>query len=123
MRWIRGKVNDSSSNEEPLIDGKSEFRVRMSGPVSIIEVHGALDEEAAEHLLEFAAAAATASRAVQIDVDAVDSMTPEAAALLLFRDAPWRETSVMISLRANGRPGRQAVLRAYARRRADCESA
>jgi hypothetical protein len=42
--------------------GKSEFRVRMDGPVSIVEVCGALDEAAAASLLEFAAAAATACR-------------------------------------------------------------
>jgi hypothetical protein len=102
---------------------KSEFRVRMLGPVSIVEVHGPLDEETAASLLEFAAAAAAACPAVQIDLDAVDSMTPEAAALLLFRDAPWRAISDKISLKATGRPGRQAVLRAYARRRARSETA
>ncbi len=98
--------------------GKSEFRVRMEGTVSIVEVRGPLDEEAAAHLLEFSAAAATACPSVQIDLDAVDSMTQEAAALLLFRGAPWRAHPERISLRASGRPARQAVLRAYARRRA-----
>ena len=102
---------------------KSEFRVRMSGPVSIIEVRGPLDEEAAANLLEFAAAAASACPAVEIDLDGVESMTQEAAALLLFRGAPWRDLSERITLRANGRPGRQAVLRAYARRRARTQTA
>lgn len=102
---------------------KSEFRVRMSGRVSIVEVRGPLDEAAAAHLLELAAAAATACPAVQIDLDGVDSMTQEAAALLLFRDAPWRALSERITLRASGRPGRQAVLRAYARRRARSQTA
>jgi hypothetical protein len=37
--------------------GKSEFRIQMEGPVSIVEVHGQLGEEAAAHLLEFAVAA------------------------------------------------------------------
>lgn len=97
---------------------KSEFRLRMEGPVSIMEVCGPLDEQAAAHLLECAAAAATACRSVQIDLDHVESMTHEAAAVLLFRDAPWRTQPENISLRASGRPGRQAVLRAYARRRA-----
>ncbi|MEW6475780.1 MAG: hypothetical protein AB1679_26285 [Actinomycetota bacterium] len=95
-----------------------EFRVRMDGAVSIVEVRGELDEEAATNLLEFAAAAASACRAVQIDLGHVDSMTPEAAALLLFRGAPWRAFPERITLRADGKPGRQAVLRAYARRRA-----
>jgi hypothetical protein len=97
---------------------KSEFRVRMDGPLSIVEVLGALDEEAAEHLLEFAAAAASACRAVQVDLDGIDSMTPEAAALLLFRRSPWEALPDKIVLRANGGPGRDAVLSAYARRRA-----
>jgi hypothetical protein len=95
----------------------------MQGAVSIVEVHGPLDEEAATNLLEFAAAAATACPAVQIDLDAVESMTQEAAALLLFRGAPWRALSERITLRASGRPGRQAVLRAYARRRARTQTA
>jgi ABC-type transporter Mla MlaB component len=92
--------------------------VRMDGPVSIVEVRGPLDEEAAAHLLEFAAAAATACPSVQIDLDGVESMTQEAAALLLFPDAAWRAKPEKITLRAGGRPGRQAVLRAYAQRRA-----
>jgi hypothetical protein len=96
---------------------KSEFRVRMDGPVSIVEVRGALDEKAAEHLLELAATAATACQAVQIELDGVESMTEEAAALLLFRETPWRAYPERITLRASGRPARQAVLRAYARRR------
>ena len=102
---------------------RSEFRVRMCGPASIVEVHGPLDEDSAASLLEFVAAAAAACAAVQIDLDAVDSMTPEAAALLLFRDAPWRAMSGKISLRASSRHGRQAVLGAYARRRARSEPA
>lgn len=96
---------------------KSKFRVRMDGSVSIVEVSGPLDEEAAAHLLEFAAAAATACRSVQIDLDGIESMTQEAAAVLLFRDEPWGQPE-NVSLRASGRPGRQAVLRAYAQRRA-----
>ncbi len=106
-----------SDSAKPTMD-KSEFRVRMSGAVSIVEVRGPLDEAAAANLLEFAAAAATACPAVQIDLDGVESMTQEAAAILLFRGAPWRALSEKITLRANGHPGRQAVLRAYARRRA-----
>ena len=97
--------------------------MRMNGPVSIVEVHGPLDEEAATNLLEFAAAAATACPAVQIDLDSVEWMSQEAAALLLFRDAPWRALSERITLRASGRPGRQAVLGAYALRRARSQTA
>ena len=112
----------TEKEREPAIS-KSEFRVRMDGPVSIVEVHGPLDEEAATHLLEFAAAAATACRSVQIELGGVESMTQEAAALLLFRGAPWRTLPERITLRASARPGRQAVLSAYARRRARTETA
>lgn len=97
---------------------KGEFRVRMEGPVVIVEVRGLLDEEAAEHLLEFATAAASACRSVQIELDGIESMTQAAAAILLFRDAPWRAHPEKVTLRASGRPCRQAVLRAYAQRRA-----
>ena len=105
---------------------RSEFLVRMIGPVSIVEVRGPLDEAAAENLLEVAAAAATTCPAVQIDLDHVESVSQEAAALLLFRDAPWRALSEKITLKATGRPGRpgrQAVLRAYAGRRARSQTA
>ncbi len=60
--------------------------------------------------MELAAAAATACPSVEIELDGVESMTQEAAALLLFRDAPWRAQPEKITLRAGGRPGRQAVL-------------
>ena len=103
--------------------GRGRFRVRMEGTVSIVEVRGALDEAAAAGLLEFAAAAASASQAVQIDLGDVESMTPEAATILLFRRGPWHEFPERITLRANGRPGREAVLRAYARRRARSQTA
>jgi len=102
---------------------RGRFRVRMEGPVSIVEVWGALDEAAAASLLEFAAAAASASQAVQIELGDVESMSPEAAAMLLFRGAPWHAFPEKITLRANGNPGRQAVLRAYARRRARSQTA
>ena len=101
---------------------RSEFRVRMEGPVLIVEVRGELDAAATENLLEFTAAA-SACRDVKIDLDKIDSMTPEAAALLLFRQAPWHAFPERISLRANGKPGRQAVLRAYARRCARSQTA
>jgi hypothetical protein len=106
-----------------IVTRRGTFRVRMDGAVSIVEVWGALDEAAAASLLEFAAAAASASQAVQIDLGDVDSMTPEAAALLLFRGAPWHQFPEKITLRANGKPGREAVLRAYARRRARTQTA
>jgi len=97
---------------------RSEFRVRMDGATSIVEVRGPVDETVAASLLEFIAAAATACRAVQVNLDGVDSMTPDAAAMLFFRDGPGRRPDEKITLRTNGRPGRDAVLHAYARRRA-----
>jgi hypothetical protein len=87
---------------------RSEFRVRMVGPISIVEVRGVLDEAAAQSLLEFVAAASTACQAVRVHLDTVDRMTPEATALLI---------------RADGQPGRQAVLWAYAQRRAQAQTA
>jgi hypothetical protein len=90
----------------------------MEGSVSILEVWGALDEAGALSLLDFTDAAATDGHTVRIDLDAVESMTPEAAALLLFRRRPWQALADRVTLRAEGRPGRQAVLRAYAKRRA-----
>ncbi len=98
--------------------GRSEFRVRMDGAVSVVEVRGPVDESVAASLLEFIAVAATASRAVQVNLDGIDSMTPDAAAMLLFRDGHRRTADEKITLRTNGRPGRDAVLHAYARRRA-----
>jgi hypothetical protein len=85
----------------------AEFRIRMVGPVAIVDVRGLVDETAAETMLEFAAAAATACRAVRIDLDCVDSMTPEAAALLMLPRVSWRASAENVTLRASGRPGRQ----------------
>jgi len=102
---------------------KSEFRVRMDGPISIVEVHGVLNQAAAADLLEFAAAAAGACRAVQIELAHVESMTPEAAELLLFPRAPGHALPDGASLQANGKPGRQAVLCAYSRRRSRSQTA
>jgi hypothetical protein len=90
----------------------------MEGPVSVVEVRGPLDESAASNLLEFVAAAARACSSIHVDLGRIESMTPEAAALLLFRDPPWQAPGARISLRTNGRIGRQAVLQAYASRRA-----
>lgn len=103
--------------------GKSQFRIRMEGSAAVVEVWGPLDEEAAADLVKLAGAAASTGNAVEIDLDEAESMTPEAAALLLFRGAPWRANPGKITLRASGQPGRQTVLRAYARRRARPETA
>lgn len=97
---------------------KSEFLVRMDGLVSIVDVRGPIDESAAAALLEFIATAATACRGVQVNLDGIDSMTPGAAAILMFGDGPRRRPDEKITLRTNGRAGRDAVLRANARRRA-----
>lgn len=90
---------------------RSEFRIRMVGPVAVVDVRGPVDKTAAETVLEFAAAATTACRAVHIDLDNIDSMTPEAAARLIPLRASRRTSSgEKITLRASGQPGRQAVL-------------
>ena len=70
------------------------------------------------HLLETATAAAGVCRVVRIDLHGVESMTYEAAALLLFRRA-GESLPPNIVLQANGQPGRQTVLEAFARHRAD----
>ena len=98
--------------------GRTEFRVRMEGPVSVVEVRGPLDESAASNLLEFITAATRACSAIHVDLGGIESMTPEAAAMLLFPDAPWHAPGARISLRTKSQPGREAVLQAYARRRA-----
>lgn len=95
-----------------------EFTIRVEGSVSVVTVSGHLDADTAAHLLETAAAAAKVSRAVQIDLADVESISQEGAALLLFRSAPWQSLPDNIVLRANGQLGRQAVLRAFAGRRA-----
>jgi hypothetical protein len=103
--------------------GRGDFRVRMEGPVSIVEIRGVVDRVVAADLMEFAAAAARACGAVEIDLGQVDSITPDAAELLLFREAPWHAFPERITLRTGGQPGRRAVLRAYARRRARSQTA
>lgn len=82
-----------------------------------MEVRGVLDRPTAASLIELVVAAAGTCRAVEVDLDGVESMTQEAAALLLFHARPWRSVSEKVTFRANGRPGREAVLDAYALRR------
>ena len=83
----------------------------------VLRVRGQVDLECARQLRDLAASTAADCRRVQIDFDGVDSLSEEAATLLLFRQAPWRQVPGTIILRTSGRPSRQAVLRAYARRR------
>jgi len=98
--------------------GKVQFRMRMEGSVSVLEVSGPLDEAAALSLLDFTSAAAGDGHTVRIDLDSVESMTPEAAALLLFRRSQRKALADRVTVRAKDGLGRQAVLRAYAERRA-----
>lgn len=88
------------------------------GDAIILGVRGRVDVEAVHHLLDLAASVAASCRSVQIDLDGVDSLTEDAAALLLFRQAPWHQLPAGISLRTSRPPSRQAVLLAYARQRA-----
>jgi hypothetical protein len=90
----------------------------MEGPVSVLEVWGPLDEAAADSLLDFTSAAAAHGHPVRIDLDSVESMTPEAAALLLFRRPQREGLADGVTVRAKDGLGRRAVLRAYAERRA-----
>lgn len=95
-----------------------QFTIRVEGSVSVVTVSGHLDDDTARHLLETVAAAAKVSRAVQIDLGEVQSISPEGAALLLFGSAPGKPLPDNIVLRANGQPGRRAVLQAFAGQRA-----
>ena len=95
-----------------------DFTLKVAGDVAVLAVRGDLNAEAAVHLLETATAVAGACRVVRIDLHGVESMTHEAAAVLLFR-APGDLLPPNIVLQANGQPGRQTVLRAFARHRAE----
>jgi len=94
-----------------------DLKVFAQSDVMVFRVRGDLDAEGARQLLDLAALIAADSRRVQIDLDGIDSLDEDAAALLLFRQAPWRQLPGTITLRTGGRPSREAVLRAYARRR------
>jgi hypothetical protein len=94
----------------------------VAGDVSVVAVRGQLDAAAAVHLLETATAAARVCQVVRIDLHDVESMTPDAAGLLLFRRPPGESLPPNIVLQANGQPGRQTVLDAFARHRADLPS-
>ena len=95
-----------------------DFTLNVAGDVSVVAVRGDLDSDAAVHLVETATAVAGVCRVVRIDLHGVESMTHEAAAVLLFR-APGEPLPPNIVLQANGQPGRQTVLQAFARHRAD----
>lgn len=95
-----------------------DFTLKVAGDVSIVAVQGQLDAETALHLLQTATIAARVCRLVRIDLHGVESMTHEAAALLLFKRVPGEALPENIVLQANGEPGRQTILEAFARHRA-----
>jgi len=95
-----------------------DFTVSVAGDVSVVAVRGRLDSEAALQPVETATAAARVCRVVRIDLHGVESISHEAAAVLLFRQAPATSLPANIVLQANGQPGRQTVLDAFARQRA-----
>ncbi|MGH9042955.1 MAG: hypothetical protein ACRDZ3_22305 [Acidimicrobiia bacterium] len=95
-----------------------DLKVMAEGDLLVLRVQGQVDVEAVRQLLDLAASVAANCRRVQIDLDCIESLSEEAAALLLFRQAPWHRLPETITLRTAGRPSREAVLRAYARRRA-----
>lgn len=102
----------------PLCD----FTLKVAGDVSVVAVRGDLDSDAAVHLLETATSVAGVCRVVRIDLHGVESMTDEAAAVLLFRRGSGELLPPNIVLQANGQPGRQTVLQAFARHRAGLPS-
>jgi anti-anti-sigma regulatory factor len=105
-------------DRKSLMNGSTwDLKVLTEGDLLVLRVQGQVDVEAARQLLDLAASVAANCRRVQIDLDRIESLSEEAAALLLFRQAPWHQLPETITLRTAGRPSRQAVLRAYARRR------
>lgn len=93
------------------------FTLKIESGVVVIEASGDIDVERARELLELAHLAA-ADHSVAIDLNSISSLTVDAAALLLFRTDAASSPTTTITLRTNGRPAREAVLQAYARRRA-----
>ena len=90
--------------------------VHVEGEVIVLGVRGHVDVDCAYLLLEVATMTAAGCRRVRIDLDLIDSLSEDAATLLLFRQARWPQLPGTVTLRAGGRPSRQAVLGAYARR-------
>ena len=96
----------------------NELEVRTEGDVVVFEPQGHIDGEAVRHLVELAGLAAAAARSVHVDLDAVSLVSDEGAEVLLFGGRPSHRLPDGAVLRASGRSARQAVLRAYAGRRA-----
>ncbi len=94
-----------------------EFRVRVVGDVIVFDVCGHVDAEAARHLVEIAVLAVGRWRKVEIDLDHADSISDDAAAVLLFSGDVSGPLPEGISLRTCGHRSRQAVIEAYARHR------
>ena len=86
----------------------------VEGEVVVLGVRGQVDVDCARRLVEMATTTAAGCRRVRIDLDGIDSLSEDAATLLLFQQAQWRHLPGTVTLRAGGRPSREAVLRAYA---------
>lgn len=97
-----------------------EVHVDEDGGI-VIDVRGDVDLAGARAILDLAESVTGAQR-VAINLDGIDSLAEDAAALLVFRHVPGRAGSGDIVLLARGERGRDAVLRAYAGRRARSES-
>ena len=96
---------------------RATFAMRSEPGIVVIEAYGDVDAEQARQLLEMALSVVAADHAVAIDLERVDSLTVEAAAVLLFRGDATELPVESITLRTGGRLAREAVLQAYARRR------
>jgi anti-anti-sigma regulatory factor len=101
----------------PMTGSGWGLRVRAEGDVVVFELLGDVCAEVIRHLLELAARAEEHSLSVEIDLGGVDTLSEEGAALLLFEWASRHGLPTGVTLRTTSRQGRQAVLRAYARRR------
>jgi hypothetical protein len=83
-----------------------------------IDIRGDVDLPGAQAILDLVGSLTGVNR-VAIDLENVDSITQPAVALLLFPEIPWHtEPGKKIVVLTSGARSREALLRAYAERRA-----
>ena len=93
------------------------FRLRSRPGVVVIEVHGDIDSDEARQIQDLALLAVADQQAVVIDLEQVSSLTVDAAAVLMSRDARSAVPKGAVTVRTGSPPARSAVLQAYSRRR------
>lgn len=93
------------------------FRLRNEPGLVVIEVSGDIGADEAGQLRDLALLAVADNNAVVIDLGGVESLSVEAAGLLLFPVKQSGVPSEAITVRTGSPPARNAVLQAYARHR------